>query len=158
VGDTELGVKYRFLTETKDRPEIGAFPLLEIATGSAAQGTGNGKAWTKLPVWLEKNWGPWMSYGGGGYAFNSAPGQRNYPFGGILVQRTLSSSLSLGGEIYLQGALVQPGRSSSIWNFGGSYNFTPDFSLLVSAGHSFEGDGNSVAYVALYRTWGPGAP
>jgi len=173
VGDAEVGVKYRFATETKNRPEIGMFPLLELPSGSAAEGTGNGRAWTKLPMWLEKDWGPWVSYGGGGIALNSAPGQRNYGFGGVLVQRTLNPKLSLGGEIYLQGASVEPGqmipdapssvtvsgtRASAIWNFGGTYNFTPDFSLLFSAGHSFEGDDNNVLYLALYRIWGPGTP
>jgi hypothetical protein len=175
LGDIEAGVKYRFLTETKYRPEVGVFPLLEFPTGDASKGLGNGRFWTKIPIWLEKNWGPWTSYGGGGYAFNSAPGQRNFPFGGFLVQRTLTPSLSLGGEIFLQGAQAQsytalsvagiqqasqlPGqRTSALWNLGGSYNFTPDFSLLFSAGHTFAGEGNSVFYLALYRTWGPRSP
>jgi hypothetical protein len=49
-------------------------------------------------------------------------------------------------------------RSTALWNFGGSFNFTPDFSLLFTGGHSFKGDGNAVLYVGLYRTFGPGSP
>jgi hypothetical protein len=178
LGDTEFGVKYRFVAETANRPEIGVFPLVELPSGDAAKGLGNGRTYVKAPVWLEKNWGPWTSYGGGGYDYNSAPGQRNYFYGGLLVQRTLSPRLTLGGELFLQGAQVKTeqsanagaanasssgiqvagARSSAIWNFGGSYNFTPDFSLLFTAGHSFSGDGNRVLYLGLYRTWGPGAP
>lgn len=174
LGDTELGVKWRFVEQTKNRPDIATFPLLEIATGDQSKGLGNGRTWAKIPIWIQKDWGPWTSYGGGGYAINPAPGERDYPFGGILVQRTLSPALSLGGEIFLQGATanappVVPGqqssgepvageRSTAIWNVGGQVNFTPDFSLLFSAGHSFQGEGNAVYYVALYRTWGPGAP
>jgi hypothetical protein len=178
LGDVEAGVKYRFLTETKSRPEIGMFPLVELPIGDQSRGLGNGRTWVKVPLWLEKNFGPWTSYGGGGYAYNPAPGQRNYFFGGLLVQRTLSPQLTLGGEVFLQGAQAQNdqmpsagsagvsssaiqvvgARSSALWNFGGSYNFTPDFSLLFTAGHSFAGDGNSIFYLGLYRTWGPGSP
>jgi hypothetical protein len=178
LGDLEAGVKYRFLTETKDRPEIGTFPLVEIPTGNASEGLGNGRTWYKIPLWLQKSFGPWTSYGGGGYAYNPAPGQRSYFYGGLLVQRTLSPRLTLGGEVFGQGAqaesdpattassagqqssgiAVAGARSSVLWNFGGSYNFTPDLSLLFTAGHSLAGDGNRVFYLGLYRTWGPGSP
>ncbi len=178
LGDIEAGVKYRFLPETKSRPEIGTFPQLELPTGDQSKGLGNGRTWVKLPIWLQKDFGPWTAYGGGGYAYNPAPGQRNYSYGGLLVQRTLSPRLALGGDLFFQGATADnpqavtagsAGTSSSgiqaagtrataIWEAGGSYSFTPDFSLLFSAGHSFSGDGNAVAYLGLYRTWGPGAP
>ncbi|MGO8671339.1 MAG: hypothetical protein ACLQVD_08265 [Capsulimonadaceae bacterium] len=165
-GDIEAGVKYRLRMETPGCPEIATFPLIELPTGDSSEGLGNGRAWGKIPLWIEKNRGPWTSYGGGGYAFNNAPGERDFAFGGLLVQRTFTPALTLGAEVFLQGAQARqmgpstvPGaRESSIWNAGGTYNFTPDFSLLFSAGHSFQGDGNSVLYVALYRTWGPGAP
>ncbi len=172
LGDTEAGVKYRLLTETKTRPEIGVFPLVELPTGDQSRGLGNGRTWVKVPVWLQKSFGPWTTYGGGGYAYNSAPGQQNYGYGGLLVQRTLSPRLTLGGEVFLQGASadgpqsvnvgsagasssdiqVAGARSSALYNVGGSYNFTPDFSLLFTVGHSFQGDGNSVLYLGLYRT------
>jgi hypothetical protein len=178
LGDIETGVKYRFLTETNSRPEIGTFPLAELPTGDQSKGLGNGRTWFKVPIWLQKSYGTWTSYGGGGYAYNPAPGQRNYFFGGLLVQRTLSPRLTLGGEVFFQGAQVESAqsaaagsaggtisslqvagaRSSSLWNFGGSYNFTPDLSLLFTAGHSFAGDGNKLLYLGLYRTWGPGSP
>lgn len=167
LGDSEVGVKYRFLQETKKTPEAGVFPLVELATGDQSRGLGNGRTWGKLPLWIQKTSGAWTSYGGGGYAYNPAPGQRNYFYGGILLQRQLSPRLTLGGELFFQGAqadnpsggeVVPGGRASEIWNAGGFYNFTPDFSLLFTAGHSFQGDGNAVCYLGLYRTWGPGSP
>ena len=178
LGDIEAGVKYRFLPETKGRPEVGMFPLVELPTGDSSRGLGNGRTWVKVPLWLQKSWGNLTTYGGGGYAYNPAPGQRNYGYGGLLVQYTFSPRLTLGGEVFLQGAQVDTpasetagsgdtsssgievagARSSALWNFGGSYNVTPDFSLLFSGGRSFQGDGNSDVYLAIYRTWGPGAP
>jgi len=40
LGDMELGIKYRFVQETKHRPMIGTFTMFEIPTGSAARGLG----------------------------------------------------------------------------------------------------------------------
>jgi len=44
-GDTELGLKYRFIQEADHRPMVGVFPMLEIPTGDAGRGLGNGGAW-----------------------------------------------------------------------------------------------------------------
>jgi hypothetical protein len=53
-------------------------------------------------LWLQKSFGPWTTYGGGA-ALNSAPGQRDYPFGGWLVQRDFGKHLTLGREFFAQG-------------------------------------------------------
>jgi hypothetical protein len=45
LGDIELGVKYRFVQETKHRPMIGTFVMFEIPTGSASRALGEGKTW-----------------------------------------------------------------------------------------------------------------
>jgi len=168
LGDIEAGVKYRVIEQTGSRPDVGVFPQAELATGDSSKGLGNGRTWYKAPLWIEKDRGAWTDYGGGGFAYNPAPGQRNYWFGGNLLQRTLSPKLALGAEIFLRGATADVGqsgqievpgsRSTTLWNVGGQYNFSPDFSLLFSAGHSLAGEGNSVFYLGLYRTWGSGAP
>jgi hypothetical protein len=155
LGDAELGVKYRFIHQTKSTPELGTFPLLELPTGDTSKGLGNGRTWYKIPIWLQKDHGAWTTYGGGGYAINTAAGQRDYWFGGWLLQRTLSPKLTLGSEIFAQGATADTGRSTVLWNAGGYYNFNPDFSLLFSGGHSFSGEGHTVGYLGLYWTWGP---
>jgi hypothetical protein len=61
-GDTELGVKFRFLQETERWPQVGIFPLLEIPTGSESAGLGSGHVQAFLPVWLQKSFGDWMIY------------------------------------------------------------------------------------------------
>lgn len=55
-GDTEIGVKFRFVDETESLPQIGIFPLVELPTGDGAKGLGNGRAWYRLPLWLQKSW------------------------------------------------------------------------------------------------------
>ncbi len=158
LGDVELGVKYRFLDETDKRPQIGIFPFLELPTGDAAAGTGNGRAWGMFPVWLEKSWGQWTTDFGGGRVFNSAPGQRDYDFGGALLLRRLSDRLILGGEVFGQGAASEDGRGTTLATFGGYY--TPHLQcggcqVLFDAGHSIAGERNETLYLGLYWTWGP---
>ncbi len=59
---------------------------------------------------------------------------RNSTFGGWLLQRTMTPRLTLGGEVFRQNAEVSGGRSYTLLNLGGYYNFTPEFSLLFSTG------------------------
>lgn len=157
-GDVELGLKYRFLQETEDRPQMGIFPMVELPTGNASRGLGNGQARFTIPLWIQKSWGPWTTYGGGGWAINHAPGQRDHAFGGWLLQRDLSKRLTLGGELFAKGADVQNGRGFAIANVGGFVNLTPGFSLLFSAGYTIRGERHTVAYLGLYWTWGPSHP
>ncbi len=155
MGDIEVGAKYRFIQEKNHHPQVGTFPMLELPTGDAKLGLGNGRLWARLPIWLQKSWGPWTSYGGGGYVVNPAAGMRDYPFGGWLVQRELNKRLTLGSEVFAQGAISVGGRSSTIINSGGFYNFNPNFSLLFTAGHTVAGESHTVGYLGLYWTWGP---
>ena len=153
LGDTELGVKYRFVHETNGWPQIGIFPMAELPTGDASRGLGNGRTWFRLPLWAQKSFGPWTTYGGGGMALNSAPGQRDYPFGGWLWQRDLGPHLTLGGELFAQGRDTDNDRGFAALNFGGSCNINEHFSLLFSGGHSVAGDEHTRWYFGLYWTW-----
>jgi hypothetical protein len=153
LGDTEFGIKYRFVHETTGRPQIGIFPMAELPTGDASRGLGNGRVWFRLPLWVQKSWGPWTTYGGGGAVINPAPGQRDYPFGGWLVQRNFGKHLMLGGEIFAQGPDTNNDKGFGALNFGGSYKVNEHFSLLFSAGHSVAGDNHALWYFGLYGTW-----
>jgi len=155
LGDIELGVKFRFVQETDTRPMIGIFPMAELATGNASQNLGNGRTWFKLPLWIQKSWGGWTTYGGGGEAINTAPGQRDYPFAGWLVQRSFNDKLTLGGEVFTQGPTTIGAQGSTAYNIGGYWNFSPNFSLLFSNGHTFAGESHAINYLAFYWTWGP---
>ena len=160
LGDIEAGIKYRFLHETASRPQIGIFPMLELPTGDSDKGLGNGRAWWTLPVWIQKSWGDWTTYGGGGRAFNDAPGMRNYNFGGWLLQRKVTERLILGGELFGQGATAEGGQHVTFFNVGGYYNdiqVCGGCSLLFRVGHSVAGENHTVGYLGLYWSWGSGA-
>ncbi len=157
IGDVEVGVKYRFVHETEDHPQIGIFPMIELPTGNKDKGLGNGRTWWTLPVWIQKSWGDWTTYGGGGRGFNSAPDMRNYNFGGWLLQRKVTDSLILGGELFTQGAMTQDGQRATYFNLGGYYNDIKacgNCSLLFRTGHTISGDSHAGAYLGLYWEWG----
>jgi hypothetical protein len=154
VGDVELGVKYRFVQETRGRPQVGAFPMLELPTGDGARGLGNGRLWARLPVWLQKSVGPWTSFGGVGYEVNHAPGMKDSLFGGWLLQRTLGPRLTLGGEVFSQQSQAVGGRGTTFVDGGGYLDLKGALSLLFMLGHTVAGESHTVGYLGLYYTWG----
>jgi hypothetical protein len=153
LGDILAGVKYRFWHETNGWPQIAVYPQVTLPSGDANRGLGNGRPWYQLPLWLQKSWGPWTTYGGGGVAWNSAPGQRDYPFGGWLLQRDLNEHLMLGGEIYVQGRDANSDSGFAALNFGGSIKLDEHFSLPFSAGRSVAGDLHTFWYFGLNWDW-----
>ncbi len=154
LGDIELGAKYRFVDETPTRPQVGVFPMLELPTGNSARGLGNGHVWLRLPVWIQKSRGPWTTYGGGGVVVNHAPGAKDAPFAGWLLQKQLSDRWTLGGEVFYQGAPTDDARFSTLFDAGGYYTIHGALSLLFMSGHSIAGETHTVGYLGLYYTWG----
>ena len=154
-GDTELGVKYRFLQETDHLPQAAVFPLLEVPTGSESDGLGGGHTQVFLPVWLQKSVGDWTVYGGGGYGFNPGAGNENWGFGGVVVQRQVTKSVSLGTELCHRTAMETGGRDDTLFNAGTTVDFTEHRHLLFSAGRSIDGPTDFQLYIAYQLTFGP---
>jgi len=154
MGDVELGAKYRFVQEGKKRPEVGVFPLLELPTGNSRLGLGNGHVWARLPLWVQKSYGRWTTYGGAGYQINHAPGMKDSFFAGWLLQRQISKRLILGTEVYHQEAQSVDARQATFADAGGYYNFRENLSLLFMVGHTVSGERHTTGYIGLYYTWG----
>jgi hypothetical protein len=156
--DTELGVKYRFVKETKHRPMIGTFPMLEAPTGSYAKGLGVGRVWYKVPIWIQKDWGHWTTYGGAGYQIVNQFLYRSFPYGGWLIQRDIGKKLTLGAEVHShgpEGLAAAQTRPATMVDVGGYYYFrNPGFQLLFAYGHTAFGQTENYAYLGLYWTWG----
>jgi hypothetical protein len=156
--DTEVGVKYRFVQETKRRPQIGGFPMVELPTGSYSKGLGVGKVWYKLPVWIQKSWGEWTAYGGAGYEVVPQNQYRNFFYTGWLAQRNLGKKWTLGSEVFFhqkEGLATPQTESSTMVDLGGYYHFkNPGWQLLFAYGHSVVGQTENYAYFGFYQTWG----
>jgi hypothetical protein len=156
--DMELGVKYGFIKQTKHRPQIGSFTMFEIPTGNSTQGLGVGKVWYKLPIWVEKEFGPWSLCGGMGYTVVPQSGYNNYLYGGFLVKREINKKLELSTEIFSharEGFAAAQTQASTMIDAGGYYHFkSPGLQLLFAYGHSIAGQTENYAYLGLYKTWG----
>lgn len=154
-GDVELGVKYRFIQEAENRPMIGTFPLVHLPTGNSDRGLGNGSAQVFLPLWLQKAWGPWQTYGGGGYWINPGTDNRNFWFFGWQVQREIDKRLTIGAEIFNQTPSIKDGSYQTGFNIGAMINFTENHHFIFSGGTDIWGQNLFSYYAAYLWTWGP---
>jgi hypothetical protein len=154
-GDTELGVKYRLINPAPDDgwPQLGVFPLVEIPTGEATHGLGSGRIQAFLPVWMQKDFGKWTTYGGGGYWINPGRGNRNYWFAGWLLQRQVTNKLAMGTEIFHQTASMVGRGQTTGFSIGGIYDVTEHYHLLFSVGRGglqYAVDAAAVSYPTTY--------
>jgi hypothetical protein len=147
-GDIELGAKFRFIEEGTRRPQVGTFPLVLLPTGSEARGLGTGKTQFFLPIWIQKSFGPWMTYGGSGLRLIS--GERDV-VAGWLLQRELATELSIGTEAFW--TVPTNGASTELQiNLGVIVNLGELHHLLLSAGPAFGGGARAQAYAAYQLT------
>lgn len=154
-GDTELGAKYRFLEETDTRPQAALFPMVELPTGDSARGLGSGHTQVFLPVWLQKSFGGWTTYGGTGYWINPGAGNRNWWLTGWLVQRQVRPNLAVGVEIFHETAQTTDGKSDSRMNAGLTWDLNDTCHVLASAGPVIQGPSGYQAYLGVQFTFGP---
>jgi hypothetical protein len=158
LGDIETGVKYRFVQESKHRPMVGTFVMFELPSGNSRRGLGVGQTWYKVPIWAQKSFGPWTTYGGVGETVIEAPGYHNFTYGGWLVQRDIGKKWTLGTEVFShggEGSVTPQSKSATLVDVGGYYKFRdPGFQLLFAYGHTAFGQTENYAYLGLYWTWG----
>jgi hypothetical protein len=154
-GDTELGIKFRFVQERAWIPMIGTFPLLEVPTGLRSAGLGNGSAQAFIPVWLQKTFGPWQTYGGVGVWLDLGDRTRHWWSFGWQVQRSLFDWLAVGVEVFHQTPQAFGAEGDTRFNVGAILDFTETHHALLSAGRGFEGSNLFQGYIAYQMTFGP---
>lgn len=152
-GDTEVGVKFRFLQETARLPQAAIFPTLEIPSGNASTGLGSSDVQAFLPLWLQKGFGDWTVYGGGGYGIDPGAGNQNWGIGGLVLQRQVLKNFMLGAEIYRQTSMVENGPDDTAFNIGTGIDFSDHQHLLLSAGRSIDGPTGFQSYLAYQLTF-----
>lgn len=147
AGDLKVSAKYRFYHNERSGVSIAAFPGISIPT--ASNGLGNGKVTALLPVWLQKDSGPWSVFGGGGYAINPGIGNRDYWTGGVAITRQVSAKLLLGIEANRQGADAIGGGASTSLGLGAILQLPKPFRLLASGGPTFDDGGGAAGFHAF---------
>jgi hypothetical protein len=148
LGDIELGIKYRFIDEGERRPQVGTFPPFLLPTGSASRGLGSGELQVFLPIWVQKSFGPWTTYGDGGILLASS---EKDGVAGWLLQRELVKGLTLRSEAFLTVPFNQ-GTAVVRINLGLVIDFTAVQHLLLSAGPAFGTEAGGQGYLAYQLT------
>ena len=148
LGDIEFGAKYRFVEEGERRPQIGTFPLVLVPTGSKDRGLGAGTTQVLLPIWIQKSFGPWMTYGGAGLHLAS---RDNDVVAGWLLQRKLLGMIALGAEAFFTFPLNEDPVELQV-NLGLVVDFSERHHLLASGGPAFGGDARAQGYLAYQLT------
>jgi hypothetical protein len=148
--NTELGFKYRFFQNTDKSFQIGVFPIFEIPTIRNKYFDNNIQIY--LPVWIQKSWKKWTTYGGCGYWINTGNNNKNWLYTGWEVQYDLSEHFTLGGELFYKTASTVTGNSSAGFNLGGLINFSDHLHLIYSFGHSITKDKSFMSYIGFLVT------
>jgi hypothetical protein len=159
-GDTELGAKFRFIQEDqlfKGCPEVATFPLVEVPTGDRNLGLGNGRAQAFIPIWMQKTWGPddrqWSLYGGGGFWINPGPGNLNFGYMGIVLQKQIAEKLTIGGELYHSTVSADAQTAHTGFNLGGVYDFSDNWHAMLSIGRDIDGSYLLNTYAGIQLTF-----
>jgi len=149
-GDLELGAKYRFVDEEQAGVQVGLFPIVTLPTGSSEKGLGAGSTTAILPIWLQKSFGPWTSYGGAGYRIR--PGPDGWYLGWLLQRRV--GPVAIGAEVFHETDTERTLAGDSGFTVGAVANLSERHHLLVSFGG---GPGSQLlhAYLGWQVTFGP---
>lgn len=131
IGDIEVAVKYKFLHQGSGPfgADVAFFPRAYLPTGR-----GTTRTRLLLPLWVQRDFGKWSVFGGGGYVLNPGAGQRNYWQQGAAVTRQMTQGFQLGLEYYGQGRASSDDRPVHGLNLGAVVHLTGPFSLLGSFG------------------------
>jgi hypothetical protein len=137
-GDVLLGAKYRFLHQAEGSwlPDVAFYPQLSLPTASRVYGAQHPSLF--LPLWMERDFGKWSTFGGFGYDINPGRGNRNFTLMGWAITRDVSDRLNLGLEIFHQTSPLAHGQSSTNIAPGVIYRITRHIALMASGGPGLE--------------------
>jgi hypothetical protein len=148
LDDLEVATKYRFIRQSAagGMPDVAFFPKVSVPTGD--HGFGEGRATLFLPLWAQKDVGPWSIFGGGGRQLRRG---RDTWLAGLAVTRAAGERLSIGGEVFHETAEERGGRPYTAANVGVAYRVSERWSVLASAGPGLRNrrEGRFNAYVSL---------
>jgi len=136
LGNIELAAKYRFLTQQNAGLDVAVFPRLFLPSG--ASNVGDQHASFLLPIWMEKDWGPWSAFGGGGCEINRGGDSRDFCLTGLVVTRQIASNLQMGVEIFHQTPDTRGGEATTSLGVGVRYDLSENYHLLGYVGRGIQ--------------------
>jgi len=149
LGNSLLGVKWRFYENTKHGLAISTYPQLEFAnpTASVHRGLVNSAPNFLLPLEVTKKVGPLELNAEAGYWFNSYA--TNGHILGLAAGRQATKKLELLAESYHQEQVRGTVRDTTFGG-GGRYEFYKHVLLLFMAGRSIHGPASGQSQLIGY--------
>ena len=132
-GYVELAAKVKLLHQDRNGIDFSVFPRVFVPTGG--ERFGSGRVALLLPVWLQRDFGKWSVFGGGGYQFSR---ERDFWAGGIAVSRALGERASIGAEVYHHGPDARDARAFTGVSVGGTYRVSTHWSIIAAGGPGIE--------------------
>jgi hypothetical protein len=132
LGNVELAVKYRFLHQEDFGLDVAIFPRVFLPSGSPDVGERHASLF--IPLWMEKDWGKWSLFGGGGCTIDHGGDSQNFCMLGWALARQVLPDLQIGAEIVHQTPNTKGGRQSSGIGAGFRYDLSEHYHLLGYAG------------------------
>jgi hypothetical protein len=132
LGGIELAAKYKFLHQEDSGWDVALFPRVFLPSGSAL--VGERHVSFLLPIWAEKDWDKWSTFGGGGCVINRGGASQDYCLMGWALTRHVLTNLTIGAEIVHQGPDTKGGRTFTGAGAGLIYDLSDNIHLLAYAG------------------------
>ncbi|MHC4494969.1 MAG: transporter [Planctomycetota bacterium] len=149
LGNSALGVKWRFFDQDSHRIDMSVYPQFEFNTSDSAKDRGlvdRGVEFV-LPFQVEKSFGPISVNPEFGYTFREY--HDNEWIYGLAMGYEASKSLELLAEI--SGTADQDFEDDElVFNFGARCGLSETRTLLLSAGRSFRSDASGEPKFLLY--------
>lgn len=150
LGNVELAAKYKFLHQDDAGIDLAVFPRLFLPSATRALGDDHPAYF--LPLWAEKDFGPWSFFGGGGCTLNRGGASQDFCEGGMAVTREILDGLRLGLELYHAGADTRGGKVATSLGGGLTYDLGETYHLLAYWGPGLENRAETGRY-NWYAAW-----
>lgn len=144
AGNVELAAKYRFLHQSDWGWDVAVFP--RFFTPSLSSRVGEDHPAFLLPLWVEKDWGDWSTFGGGGCELDHGGQAQDFCLAGWALTRQVLPQLQLGAELVHQTAATKGGRASTGVGAGFRYDLNDTYHLMGSFGPGLQNAAQTSQY------------
>jgi hypothetical protein len=128
LSNVELAAKYRLLHQDTFGFDVAVFPRVFLPSGSRS--VGDRQASFLLPIWVQKDWGEWSAFGGGGCQFSAAGRSHDFCIYGGTLTRQVLPKLQLGVEVFHQTADRAGNIATTSLGIGAKYDLDKNIHLL----------------------------
>lgn len=136
LSNIELAAKYRFLHQDSFGLDVAVFPRVFLPSGSRS--VGDRQASVLLPIWVQRDWGKWSAFGGGGCQISGAGRSHDFCLYGGTVTRQIAPTLQLGVELFHQTADGIGNPATTSLGIGAKYDLNDNIHLLGYAAKNLQ--------------------